>query len=157
MEGSKGYEKINKEQDLVKILKLTMGLHCCHDLNNDKTYAMILSLKNLFYLYQKPDVSNDEYLKVFKTRVVSMDNYQDSVLGQFSCLVKDKMLEKYDKSMDEAMQAEIIECDEAVKKEMMAALFIHGADKIRYRGLKSTQAQNMSMVQTNTLDLLRRL
>ena len=143
MEGSKGYEQIKK--GLVERLRLIRGLCCRHDLNNHKTYAMILSLKNLFYLYQKPEVSNHEYLKEFKARVQSMDDYQTCVLEKFPCLMEEKMLEKYDKSMDEATQAEIIECEKAVKKETMTALFIHGADKIGYGGLKRNLAQNMSM------------
>ena len=47
--------------------------------------------------------------------------------------------------MNKAMQAKIIECENAVKREMMEALFIHKADKIRNGGLKSTLAHNMSM------------
>ena len=34
---------------------------------------------------------------------------------------------------------------EGGKKEITAALFLHGADKVRYGGLKGTLAQNMSM------------
>ena len=74
-----------------------------------------------------------------------MDDYQACVLGKFPCLVEDKVLKKYDKRMEEAMQAEIIECKKAVKKEIMAALFIQGADQISYGGLKNTLSQNMLM------------
>ena len=49
LEGNKGYEKINKEQDLFELLKLIRGLCCLHDLNNDKTYTIISLLKNLFH------------------------------------------------------------------------------------------------------------
>ena len=69
LEGIKGYETINKKQDLIELLKFVRGLCCCHDLNNDKNYAVILSLKNLLYLYQKPEETNDEYLKDFKARM----------------------------------------------------------------------------------------
>ena len=47
--------------------------------------------------------------------------------------------------MEKVMQGGIEQCEKAVKKETMAALLLHGADKVRYGGLKSTLAQNMSM------------
>ena len=55
------------------------------------------------------------------------------------------MMKKFDKAMEVAMQREIEQCIIVVKKETMAAQPLHGVDKIRYRGLKSTLAQNMSM------------
>ena len=73
-------------------------------MNNDKTNAVISSLKNIFYLYQKPEVSNNEYLKEFKARVQSMDDYQACVLGEIPCLIEEKMFEKHDKGMNEATQ-----------------------------------------------------
>ena len=83
LEGTKGYEKINKDQDLIGLLKIIWELCCRHSINNDKTYAVISSLKNLLYLYQKPEATNDEYLKEFKARVESMDDYWVCVLGMF--------------------------------------------------------------------------
>ena len=47
LEGSKGYEKI-KKQDLVEIFKFIKGLGCRHNLNIDKTYIVISSLKKYF-------------------------------------------------------------------------------------------------------------
>ena len=41
------------------------------------------SIKALFYFYQKPDMTNDEYLKEFKAWVKSMDDYNAFVLGKF--------------------------------------------------------------------------
>ena len=49
------------------------------------------------------------------------------MLGKFPCLVKDEMMEMYGKSMKDATQAEIEECLKVVKKETMAALFLHRA------------------------------
>ena len=101
LEGTKGYEKINEDQDLIGLLKLIRGLCCQHDLNNNKTYAVISSVKKPLYPYQKPKVNNDEYLKEFKARVESMNDYRAGILGKFPCLLKDKMLEKYDETKDE--------------------------------------------------------
>ena len=101
---------------------------------------MISFLKNLLYLYQQPEKMNIEYLKEFKARVKSMDDYRACVLGKFPCLVEDKMMEKFDKTMEVATQQEIEECERAIKKETMATLLLHGADKVRYGGLKSTLA-----------------
>ena len=65
LEGMKGYEKVNKSQDMIGVLKLIRALCCQHDQNNDKTYAVVSSLKKLLYLYQKPDTTINEYQKEF--------------------------------------------------------------------------------------------
>ena len=118
LEGTKGYETIDKELDLIELLKLIRGLYCCHDLNNDKTYAVISSLKNLLYLYQKPEDTNNEYLKELKARVESMDDYRACMLRKFPCLIEDKMMKKFNKTMDKATQKEIEECEKAGKRRL---------------------------------------
>ena len=133
----------------MELLMLIRWFRCQHDLNNDKTSAVTSLLKNLLYLYQKPEETNDEYLKEFNARVESMDDYGACMLQKSPCLVEDKMMEKFDKMMEEAMQQEAEECEKAVKKETMAALLLHGADKVRCGGLKSTLSQNMSMGMNN--------
>ena len=55
------------------------------------------------------------------------------------------MMEKINKTMEEATQQEIEECEKAVKMETMMALLLHGVNKVRYGGLKSTLAQNMAI------------
>ena len=49
------------------------------------------------------------------------------------------MMDKFDKIMEEVTQQEIEECEKAVRKETMVALLLHGADKVRYGGLKGTE------------------
>ena len=41
---------------------------------------MVMSLKNLFYFYQKPETLNDEYLKEFKAHVESIDDFDACTL-----------------------------------------------------------------------------
>ena len=94
---------------------------------------MISSLKNCLYLYQKPDASNNEYPKEVKAEVETINDYRACVLGKFPCLVEDIIMEKYDKSMEDATQAEMEECS---KEGNHGSTFLHGADKIRYRGAK---------------------
>ena len=60
LEGTRGYKIVNSNQDMVQLLKLINGLCCQHDQNNNKTYAVVSSLKALFYFYQKSDMTNDE-------------------------------------------------------------------------------------------------
>ena len=59
--------------------------------------------------------------------------------------MKDKMLQKYKKLVDEAAKSELWICQEAMEKEVVAAIFLHRVDKTHYGGLKSTLMQNMSM------------
>ena len=74
-----------------------------------------------------------------------MDDCQACLLGKFPCLMEDKILQKYKKSMSEAMPLDLVVCEEMVKKKTMAALFLHGADKTQYGVLKGTLIQNMSI------------
>ena len=64
------------------------GSPCHHGQNNEKTCAVMTFLKNLLYLYQKPVATNNKYLKEFKARLESIDNYNACILGKFPCLVK---------------------------------------------------------------------
>ena len=48
-------------------------------------------------------------------------------------------------AIDEAMESELKECLEAMKKEAMAALLLHGDDKFLYGVTKRTLAQHVSM------------
>ena len=90
-------------------------------------------------------MTNNEYLKEFKGRIESMDDYIACILGKFPCLKAMKMKKTYGTSVKEATEHEIIECQEVVKKEVMAAMFLHGLDEFLYGPLKSTLAQHMSM------------
>ena len=58
-----------------------------------------------------PEDTNNEYLKEFQAKVELMDDYRTCILGKFPCLVEDKMREKFDKTMEEATQAEIEKCE----------------------------------------------
>ena len=59
-------------------------LCCRHDQNNYETYVVVTSLKGLLYFHQKTDVTNNKYLKEFKARVKSIDDYNACILGK-SC------------------------------------------------------------------------
>ena len=56
-----------------------------------------------------------------------------------------KLGKLYNKLMDKAIEHELKTSEEVVKKEVMAALLLSGADKLRYGGLNSTLAQYLSM------------
>ena len=80
---------------------------------------MISLLKDLMCLYQKPEASNNEYLKKFKAQVESMSDYRACMLGKFPCLVKDEKLQKYKKTMEEVTQSEIEDFQGTVKKQLL--------------------------------------
>ena len=74
-------------------------------------------------------MTNNKHLNKFKARVESMDAYNTCILGKCPCLAATKMKKTYIKTVANATENEIIECQEVVKKEVMAALFLHGSDK----------------------------
>ena len=51
----------------------------------------------------------------------------------------------YSINIDDASESEAKVCIEMVKKEVMAALLLHGADKSQQGSPKSTLTQHMSM------------
>lgn len=121
------------------------GLCCKHDHNNDETKAVITSLKNLLYYYQKREGINDKYHKEFDKRVKFADDFDTCVLGKCPCLIINKLMKMYNKAMEEALNKEIETCEKIVKKEVMGTLLLNGADKCQYWTLKATPAQQMLM------------
>ena len=85
---------------MVELLKVIWALCCRHHQNNDETYAVVTSLKNLLYFDQKPDVTNDEYLKKFKAQVESAEDFDTCVLGKIPCLIKKKLEKMFSKTMN---------------------------------------------------------
>ena len=143
LEGTKGFEKINADQDVVELLQMIRDISCRHDQNTDKTYAIVQSLKSLKYFYQRPHVANNEYLKEFKACVETIKDFDACTLGKFQCLVKKKLEKVYNKTIDMATPDEVSKCKDLVKKEVMAALLLSGSDKLCFGGLKSTLAQQV--------------
>ena len=97
-----------------------------HYQKNDEIYATVTSLKVLLYFFQRPDMINDKYPKESKARVESMNDYNACFLRKFPWLIKTKMEKKFGKSVADAIENEIMEYQEVVKKEVMAAMFLHG-------------------------------
>ena len=121
-------------------MKMIQSLSCRHDQSNDENYAVVRSLKGMLYFYQRPKMTNDEYLKDFKRRVELFEDNNACILGKFPSYSNTgkKML---DKNVQEATESEVTKCKDVVKKEVIAAMFIHGTNKFRYGSLKSTLAQ----------------
>ena len=61
-----------------------------------------------------------------------------------------------EKMVDETTESELKVCQEIIKKEVMAAIFLQGVDKECYDGLKNALAQNMSMGNNQYLEQLKR-
>ena len=49
LKGAKGCEAVNTNHDVAVFLQIIQGLCCCHDQNNNNTYAVVISLKNLYF------------------------------------------------------------------------------------------------------------
>ena len=58
--------------------------------------------------------------------------------GNFHVWSRKNLQKKFNKTIETATQNEIDACKEMVKKEVMTALLLSGADKNCYGGLKST-------------------
>ena len=64
LDGMKGYDMVNSKHDDFEVLKMIKSLCCRHNQNNDKTHAVVMSLKELLYSYQKPEMTNEECYNV---------------------------------------------------------------------------------------------
>ena len=98
---------------------------------------MVQLLNSLLYFYQKPEASNNEYLKEFKAHVESIDDLDACTLGKIS-FGEGKLNKTYNKTIDVATHDEI-------KKEVMSVLLLIGSNKLQYGDLKSMLAQHTSM------------
>ena len=86
--------------------------------------------------------------------VESIDNYNACILGKFPCLVeKDKKL--YNKNGEEAFESKL-NAKEAVTKDMMVALLLHGADSFGMEVLKVLWLNICQWEQTSTPNLYRK-
>ena len=56
--------------------------------------------------------------------------------------VLERKLKKNMRDFTEATKREVEDCEQKVKKEVMSAPMLHGADKIWYQGFKKTLSQN---------------
>ena len=80
---------------MVESLKLIRGFCYKHDQNNYQTYAVVSSLNYLLYYCEKPDVTNDEYLKEFKESMESMDDFD-------ACM--ENMMMKYEQTQEDVTE-----------------------------------------------------
>ena len=71
---------------------------------------MFMSLKNLLHFYQKPEMTNNEYLK-FKASVELIHDFDACILEKFPCLIKKKLEKIYHKTIEAAIQDEINTCE----------------------------------------------
>ena len=113
-----------------------------------------MSVKNLFYFYQKPETTNDEYLKEFNAWVESIDDFDAYTLGKFPCLVKKKLEKTYNKTIETATQNEIDACKEKVKNEVMAALLLSGTDWQIKRHLSPTHVHGDKSIPSHIEEIM---
>ena len=83
---------------------MVRGMFCRHGQNNDEKYMVKMSLKNQLYFHQKPEVTNDEYLKEFKAKLESFDDYSACILRKSPCLVETKIEKTYSKNVNDKLK-----------------------------------------------------
>ena len=103
----KGYELVNINHDVVEVLKMIRSLCCRHSQSNNEIYAEVTSRKSLLFIYQKPEVANNEYLKDLKARVELIDNHKAYNMGKFPCLFQTKMKKKTQQTYRRCLESEV--------------------------------------------------
>ena len=106
---------------------------------------MINSLKGIINYYRKSHVTKDKCYQQFKSRIDVMDDIRGDILGKLPCLLESNEKTNYAQETEKERN----EYKKCIKKEMIAALMLHGADRTRYQRLKNTLAQNYSMGTNN--------
>ena len=62
----------------------------------------------------------------------STKDFDACILEKIPCLVKKKLDKRFSRTMKIVSEAEAATCQNVVKKEVMAAILLHGADKFWY-------------------------
>ena len=87
LDGTSKFNETCEKNNIIELLKLIRGLYWEYDQNNDRVYDV---------MFQKSDVSNDDYLKEFQVQVAALDDYNENILDLIPCLLEKEMKEKYD-------------------------------------------------------------
>ena len=148
LEGGKGFEKICKENDVVELLKLIWGLSYSHDQNNDKTNAILNSLRALFVNYQKKQYENDDYLKKFQACISTLDDLIANILSNIPCLLEEEVKKIFSKGLEIASKVEVMAAKKSLEQKTTGGLLLIGMDRERYGDMKSNM-QLMAMEMNN--------
>ena len=95
------------KNNIIVLLKLIRDFCCKHEQSANKVYALMKSLRALIINFQKYNVSNDDYLKEFQTRVATLNDYNVNMLDMVPCLLEDDVKEKYNKEVKYATKVEL--------------------------------------------------
>ncbi len=69
LEEAEGYEKAKETNNIIQLLKMIHNYCCQFDTLNDEYLSIVVAFKNLFFFWQKPDQTNDNYHKDFMASV----------------------------------------------------------------------------------------
>ena len=94
-------------------------------------------------------MSNYDYVKEFKARVATLDDYNANILELASCLLEEGIKGKYNKNVHDANKTELKAATENVRKKTLAAFLLIAADCGWYSEMKNCFKQNMAMGTNN--------
>ena len=129
LKGAKLFEETYEKNDVVELLKIICSFCCKHDINNDKYYAILNSLRLLFINFQSVEMTNDDYLKEVQGRMATLDDYNANIVDLLSCLLEGRVREQYNKDLANATDERNKNLKKYVLKRGSATLLLIGADQ----------------------------
>jgi hypothetical protein len=75
LKGTQGYDTAKSGNSVAKLLRMICGYCCQFDLLSNKYMAILATIKNLFYFFQKTEQSNADYHKDFMAMLKVIEEY----------------------------------------------------------------------------------
>jgi hypothetical protein len=139
------FEDYETNQDGIGLLGLIREVMCGVEKHLQSTWALVQANKALYTFWQQSNMPNDEYLKLFNSRVTVLETLGGRVpVHDTLVLAKLKDMgvspEDEDKPSDDTMAKAF----ESAQKEYLALLALSGANGTRFGGLRD-KLENQSL------------
>ena len=136
LDGTEGYDGAKSTNDVAKLLTMIRGYCCQFDLLSNEYMAIVAAIKNLFYFFQKAEQSNADYHEDFMAMLKVIEEYRGAgSMTHFPNMLKREI--KADVTdMSKAINEQVKEGKKAVRKKILAALMLSGANGAKYNDLK---------------------
>jgi hypothetical protein len=142
---TQGYDTANSGNNVAKLLTMICGYCCQFDLLSNEYMAIVATIKNLFYFFQKAEQSNADYHKDFMAMLEVIKEYGGAgLMTHFPNMLKQE-LEANGIDLSEATNEQLKDGKKTICEKFLAALMLSEANGAKYNDLKRGMKENFVM------------
>ncbi len=142
LEGTQGYNTAKSGNGVAKLLTMIRGYCCQFNLLSDEYMAIVAAIKNLFYFFQKTEQLNADCHKDFIAMLEVIKEYGGAgSMTHIPNMLKQE-LETNGTDLSKATSEQLKDGKETVRKKLLAALMLTGANGAKYNDLKLGMKEN---------------